>query len=131
MIRRPPRSTLFPYTTLFRSDENPGVCPDPVFLHPVDQRGQIDGTINHVVHAPNAVTGRVVVGSHERFLTERSEGIKGKNDLRRAPTSAPWSRGRGSPGPASIRGRSARTTPPASSVPAPRLSRPGSFHRSE
>src|SRR5438093_9053269 len=26
MIRRPPRSTLFPYTTLFRS--LPGVCPD-------------------------------------------------------------------------------------------------------
>src|SRR3712207_8036444 len=24
MIRRPPRSTLFPYTTLFRSDINPG-----------------------------------------------------------------------------------------------------------
>src|SRR5438477_4987177 len=24
MIRRPPRSTLFPYTTLFRSDERPG-----------------------------------------------------------------------------------------------------------
>src|SRR2546427_5711504 len=24
MIRRPPRSTLFPYTTLFRSDWNPG-----------------------------------------------------------------------------------------------------------
>src|SRR5258706_11095147 len=24
MIRRPPRSTLFPYTTLFRSWENPG-----------------------------------------------------------------------------------------------------------
>src|SRR3989454_9336634 len=23
MIRRPPRSTLFPYTTLFRSEENP------------------------------------------------------------------------------------------------------------
>src|SRR3712207_8462795 len=28
MIRRPPRSTLFPYTTLFRSQvaEKPGVC---------------------------------------------------------------------------------------------------------
>src|SRR5690348_18073133 len=26
MIRRPPRSTLFPYTTLFRS--RPGVCPN-------------------------------------------------------------------------------------------------------
>src|SRR3712207_7039200 len=25
MIRRPPRSTLFPYTTLFRSGEHPGV----------------------------------------------------------------------------------------------------------
>src|SRR5258708_29748134 len=24
MIRRPPRSTLFPYTTLFRSDNKPG-----------------------------------------------------------------------------------------------------------
>src|SRR3712207_8792477 len=32
MIRRPPRSTLFPYTTLFRSDAAPGdvvvFCPD-------------------------------------------------------------------------------------------------------
>src|SRR3712207_7980739 len=27
MIRRPPRSTLFPYTTLFRSDLRPGVRP--------------------------------------------------------------------------------------------------------
>src|SRR5256885_3826836 len=26
MIRRPPRSTLFPYTTLFRSSEFPGVA---------------------------------------------------------------------------------------------------------
>src|SRR2546422_7991003 len=29
MIRRPPRSTLFPYTTLFRSDQEADV-PDPV-----------------------------------------------------------------------------------------------------
>src|SRR2546425_6192830 len=30
MIRRPPRSTLFPYTTLFRSAFLPGeVCPPP------------------------------------------------------------------------------------------------------
>src|SRR3712207_8493209 len=26
MIRRPPRSTLFPYTTLFRSDPRLGIC---------------------------------------------------------------------------------------------------------
>src|SRR3712207_8934669 len=34
MIRRPPRSTLFPYTTLFRSDPRDGGCPDPVPQHP-------------------------------------------------------------------------------------------------
>src|SRR3712207_7268763 len=28
MIRRPPRSTLFPYTTLFRSGDPAGVCPE-------------------------------------------------------------------------------------------------------
>src|ERR1039457_6538204 len=28
MIRRPPRSTLFPYTTLFRSDEGRGLACD-------------------------------------------------------------------------------------------------------
>src|SRR5688572_32297089 len=40
MIRRPPRSTLFPYTTLFRSDGDlgplaGGVRPGPVLAHPV------------------------------------------------------------------------------------------------
>src|SRR2546428_7569430 len=30
MIRRPPRSTLFPYTTLFRSLMGNGGCRDPV-----------------------------------------------------------------------------------------------------
>src|SRR2546430_5972097 len=28
MIRRPPRSTLFPYTTLFRSDQGPRKAPN-------------------------------------------------------------------------------------------------------
>src|SRR2546430_3599836 len=32
MIRRPPRSTLFPYTTLFRSQELPESRPPPVAL---------------------------------------------------------------------------------------------------
>src|SRR3712207_8794681 len=30
MIRRPPRSTLFPYTTLFRSPRSVAVCPKHV-----------------------------------------------------------------------------------------------------
>src|SRR3712207_8994043 len=31
MIRRPPRSTLFPYTTLFRSWAEHGICLSPIF----------------------------------------------------------------------------------------------------
>src|SRR3712207_7089334 len=31
MIRRPPRSTLFPYTTLFRSREGPGAAISALF----------------------------------------------------------------------------------------------------
>src|SRR2546427_13153520 len=33
MIRRPPRSTLFPYTTLFRSGQQPDVLGSHVDLH--------------------------------------------------------------------------------------------------
>src|SRR3989442_10342820 len=35
MIRRPPRSTLFPYTTLFRSELGPGSCRKVRFLYDV------------------------------------------------------------------------------------------------
>src|SRR6202050_5772249 len=43
MIRRPPRSTLFPYTTLFRSPELfRGPLPTPfVPDHPLGERGRI------------------------------------------------------------------------------------------
>src|SRR5690348_17558143 len=34
MIRRPPRSTLFPYTTLFRSPESSSAAPHPSPLFP-------------------------------------------------------------------------------------------------
>src|SRR5438105_6341706 len=42
MIRRPPRSTLFPYTTLFRSDSGGGL---PIVLQPMttDPVGAIPG----------------------------------------------------------------------------------------
>src|SRR5690349_22551122 len=41
MIRRPPRSTLFPYTTLFRSDLGAGRAQDP-FAHLDDQAGFLE-----------------------------------------------------------------------------------------
>src|SRR3712207_6991209 len=47
MIRRPPRSTLFPYTTLFRSGLRPGVAdgggPDRPRLLPPDHRRPVAG----------------------------------------------------------------------------------------
>src|SRR3712207_9153286 len=51
MIRRPPRSTLFPYTTLFRSQ---GLQALPAFLI----RLLIRRTEGHVVHAACTLTGR-------------------------------------------------------------------------
>src|SRR2546430_7429614 len=41
MIRRPPRSTLFPYTTLFRSYAGSGPVPAPVFKN-VSIRDAVD-----------------------------------------------------------------------------------------
>src|SRR3712207_8794581 len=37
MIRRPPRSTLFPYTTLFRSEDADGL---PAFHAQLEERGE-------------------------------------------------------------------------------------------
>src|SRR2546426_4181876 len=48
MIRRPPRSTLFPYTTLFRSD-----------------RVEAGGLLRGVVHRNRAVSDRTRAGLEE------------------------------------------------------------------
>src|SRR3712207_7009291 len=63
MIRRPPRSTLFPYTTLFRSGQRPGV------LHLGEQR---DG----LVDAARAVVGELqrTLRVHVRFLSSGPAG---------------------------------------------------------
>src|SRR3712207_7223103 len=39
MIRRPPRSTLFPYTTLFRSED--GIVDRDLIRHRLDQRALV------------------------------------------------------------------------------------------
>src|SRR5258708_11812010 len=39
MIRRPPRSTLFPYTTLFRSKQSPEAILEVDHIHPESQGG--------------------------------------------------------------------------------------------
>src|SRR3712207_8850471 len=57
MIRRPPRSTLFPYTTLFRS-----VSLEPQLVHqhrvtPAGEEQQVKGGFHHALIAPRAVVG--------------------------------------------------------------------------
>src|SRR5438034_5287680 len=50
MLRRPPRSTLFPYTTLFRSDQPVGV------VHPVVRRPRRQRTDDHAAVETDART---------------------------------------------------------------------------
>src|SRR5947209_10953318 len=53
MIRRPPRSTLFPYTTLFRSNVTTGVSLALVLVFPlallVGMRSQLDQAITPII----------------------------------------------------------------------------------
>src|SRR3712207_8226149 len=51
MIRRPPRSTLFPYTTLFRSEAQVDVAVVRDVVARVGLRRRIEGTEPHRVHA--------------------------------------------------------------------------------
>src|SRR3712207_8970815 len=64
MIRRPPRSTLFPYTTLFRS-ARPCACPDVRRLHRLDRLDDLD-----VLHEQPALPG----------LSGRSAGLGSRSE---------------------------------------------------
>src|SRR5258706_14953819 len=77
MIRRPPRSTLFPYTTLFRSDD-------------VAQRNKfeveeviVDHDQDHGAHREyNAGnTGYTKPGNNEYFCDEQKDPCKQSDDL--------------------------------------------------
>src|SRR5260370_31462320 len=61
MIRRPPRSTLFPYTTLFRSEHLEG-CPECARL--ASRLGDLDARIADaaLVPVPDALADRVLRG---------------------------------------------------------------------
>src|SRR2546426_7712735 len=65
MIRRPPRSTLFPYTTLFRSDRATAVCPAAHADAPVGRAAAVAGVDLH--------NSRHRVGAVERSEEHTSE----------------------------------------------------------
>src|SRR3712207_7370445 len=75
MIRRPPRSTLFPYTTLFRSPDHAAVRrPEPAAVgHAGDaRRGPVDADLRG--RRGRAVAGLVLrlVGDRRRPLDRKS-----------------------------------------------------------
>src|SRR3989449_899535 len=93
MIRRPPRSTLFPYTTLFRSHLPRQQNVLPRLRHrPVDGRDDQDRPVHlrrprdhvlHVVGVPRAVHVRVVPVRRGVLHVRR----RNRQDLRRIPPS--------------------------------------------
>src|SRR3712207_8859733 len=73
MIRRPPRSTLFPYTTLFRSRVPPGAQVDlgqptePALLQQVDQQTDLDAVAGDERHL---LEHRAPAGRSEEHTSE-------------------------------------------------------------
>src|SRR3712207_7314586 len=63
MIRRPPRSTLFPYTTLFRSGRAGGG----------PERGRAHGAAVHAADAGGAAVGERAGAAHRPDRPRRSE----------------------------------------------------------
>src|SRR3712207_7528487 len=69
MIRRPPRSTLFPYTTLFRSDDDHA---EPLEARAQDERGRARHRLAEPArraHEEDAA-GEVVLGRSEEHTSE-------------------------------------------------------------
>src|SRR2546426_12404196 len=116
MIRRPPRSTLFPYTTLFRSDALAGVslaARAGDFLAVIGPNGSGKTTLVRValgLVAPHAGTAQVLgrpPAAWSRRALARVAGVapppggklfpprgRAPRTARRQPPPAPWGAGR-------------------------------------
>src|SRR3712207_7534127 len=70
MIRRPPRSTLFPYTTLFRSDEHRARL--LVLMEPNQKVGEADdGAGSFVAPAQDRLRQSVIGAVRERVAVDQ------------------------------------------------------------
>src|SRR3712207_9172458 len=85
MIRRPPRSTLFPYTTLFRSFLRgreevgrvyfPGLPDDPGHAAAAAQMSDFGGMVSFVVRGGEEAAKRLVASTKLFFLAESLGGV--------------------------------------------------------
>src|SRR3989449_6479614 len=109
MIRRPPRSTLFPYTTLFRSlgplarwlagGDDRAAGPSLVHRVPVPSRAQV------APHAPSPAVRRIRGGGAPRAARQGRGARRGGATVRaRRPARLTWSTTSGPPR-SSSRGR--------------------------
>src|SRR5260370_3803852 len=74
MIRRPPRSTLFPYTTLFRSQVGDGGKPDVRMRTNVDAGAGLEGDRPHLIEEDEGPDrAALACGQHARSEEHTSE----------------------------------------------------------
>src|SRR5258708_17440383 len=69
MIRRPPRSTLFPYTTLFRSDFL-GICGPPLNVHGIEAPRVLREIVRRIISFANCRNLKLKL---DQLRIERSE----------------------------------------------------------
>ena len=74
MIRRPPRSTLFPYTTLFRSAINRILKIDGNF--PIENAERIVSLRNYVIHGYDKVDNVIIWGIISRDLPKLKKEVE-------------------------------------------------------
>src|SRR5687768_18070796 len=73
MLRRPPRSTLFPYTTLFRSRGRLSPGQPRLQLEREEAREHVERAVRHVDHAHEPEDEREAARHHEVETGERQD----------------------------------------------------------
>src|SRR3712207_7001756 len=88
MIRRPPRSTLFPYTTLFRSKDHPHGMSDTMFRELFTDSVDVvfafhgfPGAVHQVVHGRPDADRFHVRGFTERRSEEHTSELQSRHYL--------------------------------------------------
>src|SRR5258707_7130475 len=91
MIRRPPRSTLFPYTTLFRSHEQATVHAEQNAIADAARRGSsVDGCTAYVTHRSEEHTSELQSRQYLvcRLLLEKKKSPRVRRPDQRHQTGA-------------------------------------------